>query len=128
MYVYHVLQVQSGIKLFADSLSSLSPLPIAKRKMKSKLTPQTVSTESSEGSDADLQDSNSSSSSGSESSVDDADSDVVDSAATTALKALQTIRDDFLAQIAEMDLPGNPLDLLVDQLGGPNAVAEMTGR
>lgn len=96
--------------------------------MKSKLTPQTVSTESSEGSDADVQDSNSSTCSGSESSVDDAESDVVDSAATTALKALQTIRDDFLAQIAEMDLPGNPLDLLVDQLGGPNAVAEMTGR
>lgn len=96
--------------------------------MKSKLTPQTISSESSEGSDSDEQD-NSSSTSGSESSFDDAVSDVeVDSAATTALKALQAIRDDFLAQITEMDLPGNPLDLLVDQLGGPNAVAEMTGR
>ena len=128
MYVYDVPQVRIGIKLFADSQSSFSPAAAkpSGRKTKSKLTPQTVSTESSEGSDADEQDS--SSSSGSESSFDDAESDAGESAATTALKALQAIRDDFLAQIAEMDLPGNPLDLLVDQLGGPTAVAEMTGR
>jgi len=126
MYVYDAPQVRIGIKLFADSQSSLSPAAAkpSGRKTKSKLTPQTVSTESSEGSDADEQDSSSSS----ESSFDDAESDMGDSAAMTALKALQAIRDDFLAQIAEMDLPGNPLDLLVDQLGGPCAVAEMTGR
>ena len=125
MYVYDVPQVRIGIKLFADSQSSFSPAAAkpSGRKTKSKLTPQTVSTESSEGSDADEQDSSSS-----ESSFDDAESDAGESAATTALKALQAIRDDFLAQIAEMDLPGNPLDLLVDQLGGPCAVAEMTGR
>jgi len=118
--------VRTGIKLFTEFLPGLSPSPAAKRSGL-KSTPQTVSTESSDGSDADVHDS---SSTGSESSLDEAvsEEDVVDSEATKAFKAFQAIRDDFLAQIAAMDLPGNPLDLLVDQLGGPNAVAEMTGR
>ena len=28
----------------------------------------------------------------------------------------------------KIELPDSPLDTIIDQLGGPNAVAEMTGR
>lgn len=37
-------------------------------------------------------------------------------------------RDDLIRTILEMELPGNFLDLLIDGLGGPQHVAEMTGR
>lgn len=41
---------------------------------------------------------------------------------------LRAIRKMLLRAIEAMELPPNPLDALVDQLGGEAAVAEMTGR
>lgn len=41
---------------------------------------------------------------------------------------LLRIREDLHRTIELLPLPANFLDLLVDQLGGPSAVAEMTGR
>lgn len=35
---------------------------------------------------------------------------------------------ELLEEISKMELPANPLDDLIDRLGGPNIVAEMTGR
>jgi hypothetical protein len=37
-------------------------------------------------------------------------------------------RQALLAEIDAMGLPTNPLDLIIDSVGGPDAVAEMTGR
>jgi hypothetical protein len=34
----------------------------------------------------------------------------------------------MLDTIRKLDLPNNPLDDIIDQLGGPDCVAEMTGR
>ena len=38
------------------------------------------------------------------------------------------LREALLRQIAKLELPTNFLDELIQQLGGPNAVAECTGR
>lgn len=40
---------------------------------------------------------------------------------------LNALRMRLLAQIDDLQLPTNPLDTLIDELGGPDAVAEMTG-
>lgn len=44
------------------------------------------------------------------------------------LPALVSMRDELLAEIEALQLPPNFLDQLIDELGGPGAVAEMTGR
>jgi hypothetical protein len=49
---------------------------------------------------------------------------VKDTRYSAALRA----REDMLASIDALGLPSNPLDLIIDSVGGPQAVAEMTGR
>lgn len=43
------------------------------------------------------------------------------------LKDAQQRKDQVLQAVAAMELPNNPLDSLIDLLGGTSAVAEMTG-
>ena len=42
--------------------------------------------------------------------------------------AVLNYRNDLIAKLNALDLPGNPLDTLIDELGGIHQVAEMTGR
>ncbi len=51
-----------------------------------------------------------------------------DGAQGPLLPALVSMRDELLAEIEALQLPPNFLDQLIDELGGPGAVAEMTGR
>ncbi|KAF6265497.1 hypothetical protein COO60DRAFT_1623874 [Scenedesmus sp. NREL 46B-D3] len=44
------------------------------------------------------------------------------------IPACRTLKHQLLAQLASLDLPPNFLDQLIDELGGPTVVAEMTGR
>ena len=39
-----------------------------------------------------------------------------------------TWKEELLQRVSELDLPGSALDVLIDELGGPQQVAEMTGR
>ena len=44
------------------------------------------------------------------------------------IRQLQRIKRDLLRKLKTLRMPENPLDQLVHELGGPKAVAEMTGR
>ena len=46
----------------------------------------------------------------------------------TEYKRRVDIRDAQLAALDLLSLPGNPLDVIIDSVGGPGKVAEMTGR
>ena len=46
----------------------------------------------------------------------------------TRVEAAEKRKEELVAAIRKLELPNNPLDDLIDQLGGPEAVAEMTGR
>lgn len=45
-----------------------------------------------------------------------------------AIPACRQMRQALLAKVAGLQLPANFLDVLIDELGGAAAVAEMTGR
>ena len=49
---------------------------------------------------------------------------------TQGIPTLQTLKDELDARIKVLEprMPLNPLDVLLDELGGPDEVAEMTGR
>eukprot|EP01047_Picozoa_sp_COSAG01_P019707 COSAG01_NODE_1103_length_11680_cov_13.513773_3_plen_312_part_00 len=44
------------------------------------------------------------------------------------LPALRKVQKEILAEIETLDWPPNPLDAIIDEMGGPDKVAEMTGR
>jgi hypothetical protein len=48
--------------------------------------------------------------------------------ATSKYAAVVAHRESLLREIDALDLPRNPLDLIIDRVGGTEAVAEMTGR
>lgn len=45
-----------------------------------------------------------------------------------AIPACRQMKQQLLSKVSELQLPANFLDVLMDELGGPKAVAEMTGR
>eukprot|EP01088_Endostelium_zonatum_P003621 TRINITY_DN1480_c0_g3_i1.p1 TRINITY_DN1480_c0_g3~~TRINITY_DN1480_c0_g3_i1.p1 ORF type:complete len:2352 (-),score=735.05 TRINITY_DN1480_c0_g3_i1:187-7242(-) len=53
---------------------------------------------------------------------------IADQPTQQVIPELKEIRDRLLKQLSDIDLPSNPLDQLIDELGGVNKVAELTGR
>ena len=45
-----------------------------------------------------------------------------------AVPELRNLKNSLTQRLAGLVLPDNPLDMLIDALGGPENVAEMTGR